>query len=224
MEQIKEKPLWDFWSSRWDTGNTPWHRPDIHPMLTEHENQVLGNSRDAQVFIPLCGKAKEIKWFYDRGHRVAGLEYVEKTARRFFEENKLSYAVTTCPVLHCPILQTHDQRLRVFVCSVFDFKKECVGPVDIIWDRGALVAVSKEDRARYVSVMTSLMSPDSTYALISVIHEDDSYTGFPTSIPDGTVQELFGMEMKLTKVAEKMKRNDFYIKAPISEVLWCITL
>ncbi|CAN8001243.1 unnamed protein product, partial [Ixodes hexagonus] len=191
MAELTQKPLWDYWSNRWDTGNTPWHRPDIHPLLTEHENEVVGNRRDAQVFIPLCGKANEIKWFYDKGHRVAGLEYVETTVRQFFEDNKLSYCETTCPVLNCKILQTNDKRLRIFICSVFDFKKECVGPVDIIWDRGALVAVKKEDREKYVSVMLSLMSPDSTYALVSVVHDDD-YTGFPTSVPDDTVRELYG--------------------------------
>ncbi|XP_029834896.2 probable thiopurine S-methyltransferase [Ixodes scapularis] len=224
MAEITQKPLWDYWSNRWETGNTPWNRPDIHPLLTAHENEVLANKRDAQVFIPLCGKAKEVKWFYDRGHRVAGLEYVEKTARQFFEENKLPYEEATCPVINCKILQTVDKRLRIFVCSVFDLKKESVGPVDIIWDRGALVAVNKEDRSRYISVMRPLMSPDCTYILISVVHDDDSYTGFPTSIPDDTVRELFGKEMKITKMAENRRKKDhFYIKAPISEVLWCIT-
>uniref|UniRef100_A0A090XFD1 Thiopurine S-methyltransferase n=1 Tax=Ixodes ricinus TaxID=34613 RepID=A0A090XFD1_IXORI len=61
MTEITQKPLWDYWSNRWDTGNTPWHRPDIHPMLTEHVDEVLGNRRNAQVFVPLCGKANETK-------------------------------------------------------------------------------------------------------------------------------------------------------------------
>uniref|UniRef100_A0A090XDQ0 Thiopurine S-methyltransferase n=1 Tax=Ixodes ricinus TaxID=34613 RepID=A0A090XDQ0_IXORI len=61
MTEITQKPLWDYWSNRWDTGNTPWHRPDIHPMLTEHVDEVLGDRRDAQVFVPLCGKANENK-------------------------------------------------------------------------------------------------------------------------------------------------------------------
>ncbi|CAN8005296.1 unnamed protein product [Ixodes pacificus] len=225
MTEITQKPLWDYWSNCWDIGNTPWHRRDIHPLLTEHVDEVLGNRRDAQVFIPLCGKANEIKWFYDNGHRVAGLEYVEKTVRLFFEENKLSYIETTCPVINCKILQTNDKRLRIFVCSVFDFKKESVGPVDVIWDRGGLVAVNKEERLRYISVMLSLMSPDSTYALICVVYDDDSYTGFPTSIPDDTVRELFGKEMKLTKVAETPKKQSVsFIKAPVWEVFWRITL
>lgn len=222
---MSQKPLWDYWSHRWDTGNTPWHRLDIHPLLIQHKNEVLGNRQDAQVFIPLCGKANELKWFYDCGHRVTGLEYVEKTVRQFFEENNIPYSETTCTVLNCKILQTADKRLRIFVCSVFDFKKECVGPVDIIWDRGSLVAVNEEDRLKYAGVMRSLMSPGTMYALVSVFYEDDSFTGFPKSVPDNTVRELFGKGMKLTKVTENTTiREDFVIKVPISEVLWLITL
>ncbi|KAG0421614.1 hypothetical protein HPB47_002512 [Ixodes persulcatus] len=160
-------------------------RLSLHRMLTEHVDEVLGNRRDAQVFIPLCGKANEIKWFYDNGHRVAGLEYVEKTVRLFFEENKLSYVETTCPVINCKILQQTNAGEEVTSSSAFTLLK-------------------------YISVMLSLMSPDSTYTLISVVYDDDSYTG---------------KEMKLTKVAETTRKQGVsFIKAPISEVFWRITL
>lgn len=43
--------------------------------------------------------------FYEKGHRVVGVEYVEKAAQSFFENNDLPFERTLSEELQCPILQ-----------------------------------------------------------------------------------------------------------------------
>ncbi|CAN7989162.1 unnamed protein product, partial [Ixodes hexagonus] len=74
-------------------------------LLRKHQDVILAGKRDAQVFVPLCGKALELKWFYEKGHRVVGVEVVEDPVRAFFDENTLPYEESFCPVLKCKILQ-----------------------------------------------------------------------------------------------------------------------
>lgn len=217
---LKGKALKEFWSSRWNAGNTPWQTQGIHRLLDQHQELILAGKQNARVFIPLCGKAHELLWFYNLGHSVVGVEYVEKSASDFLKESGLPFEETTCPQLQCKVLQTLDRRLQLFVCSIFDFNKECAGTMDIVWDRGALVAVNDEERSRYASVIRSLLSPGFSFALCTVVYDDPSYKGFPRSVPDDEVVKLFGGFMTLTKVVQSDEETRHHISSCIVETLW----
>ncbi|KAM7294403.1 thiopurine S-methyltransferase [Ixodes scapularis] len=98
-----------------------WLASFVFRFLKKHQDVILAGKEDAQVFVPLCGKAVELKWFYDKGHRVVGVEVVEAPVREFFDENALPCEESFCPVLNRKILQTPDKRLRIFICNIFDF-------------------------------------------------------------------------------------------------------
>ncbi len=43
----------------------------------------------------MCGKAGDLLWLTKtKGHTVVGVEFVEATAREFFEENKIEFEKT----------------------------------------------------------------------------------------------------------------------------------
>ncbi|KAG0411544.1 hypothetical protein HPB47_011323 [Ixodes persulcatus] len=147
-------PQFEYWTNRWKNGDTPWHRDGVCPLLEKNQDVILAGKQDAQVYLPMCGKAPDLKWFYGKGHRVVGVEYIEEVARGFFVDNSLPFDEAECPVLKCKILQSADKRLRIFVCSVFDFNKSCAGAMDIVWDRGALSSIDVELRGRqYCSLL-----------------------------------------------------------------------
>ncbi|KAH8029960.1 hypothetical protein HPB51_006166 [Rhipicephalus microplus] len=140
----------EFWFNRWKTGDTPWQTQGIHRLLEQHQELVLAGKQNARVFIPLCGNAHELLWFYRHAHNVIGVEYIEKSASEFFTESGLPFEETTCHVLKCKVFRTLDHRLQIFVCSIFEFNRNCAGTMDIVWDRGALVAVNDDERPRCV--------------------------------------------------------------------------
>lgn len=181
----------DYWTKKWAVNSTPWHVPEVNGDLIKHEDIVLDGKEDAQVFVPMCGKTWDLKWFYDKGHRVVGVEYVESAARGFFEEVGFPFAETVCDVLKCKIFQTPDGRLRIFVCSILDFKRECAGPMDIVTDRGALCSIREDQRERFVGVMKSLLAPGCSYALWTMTYDEPTYKETPRNLPDDVVFDLF---------------------------------
>ncbi|XP_037498621.1 thiopurine S-methyltransferase [Rhipicephalus sanguineus] len=210
----------EFWFNRWKTGDTPWQTQGIHRLLEQHQDLVLAGKQNARVFIPLCGKAHELLWFYSHAHNVIGVEYIEKSASEFFAESGLPFEETTCHVLKCKVFRTLDHRLQIFVCSIFEFNRDCAGTMDIVWDRGALVAVNDDERPRYASVIKSLLSPGFSYALCTVVYNDPSFKGFPRSVPDDEVVKLFGDFMQLTKVTQSEEEKRLHISSSIVETLW----
>ncbi|KAM7308522.1 uncharacterized protein ISCGN_012156 [Ixodes scapularis] len=170
---------------------TSKHVIDVLRLLEKNQDVILAEKQDAQVYVPMCGKAADLKWFYDKGHRVVGVEFIEAVARSFFVDNSVPFDEAECPILKCKIFQTPDKRLRIFVCNVFDFNKSCAGTMDIVWDRGGLSSIDVELRDRYVTLMKSLLSPNFSYALWSTVYDDSTFNDFPTSMPEGVLRELF---------------------------------
>ncbi|XP_040068285.1 thiopurine S-methyltransferase [Ixodes scapularis] len=189
-EGKSDMPQFEYWTNRWNNGDTPWQLDGVYPLLEKNQDVILAGKQNARIFLPMCGKAPELKWFYGKGHRVVGVEFIETVARSYFVDNCLPLDEAKCPILKCKIFQTPEKRLRIFVCSVFDFNKSCAGAMDIVWDRGALSSIDVELRDRYVTLMMSLLSPNFSYALWTMVY-DSTYKGFPTSMPEAVLRELF---------------------------------
>ncbi|XP_077533199.1 thiopurine S-methyltransferase-like [Haemaphysalis longicornis] len=187
-----EKGSKDYWKSKWSRGQTSWQLDGITNLLQNNREVVLAGKVNAEVFIPLCGKANELKWFYDLGHRVVGVEFIEDCAREFFSDNGLEFKETICPVTNCPVFQNADGRLRIFTCSIFDFKRECAGAMDVVWDRASFSAINEEDRGRYSAVMKSLLAPACSYGLCVPVYDAPWYKGNPRSVDEAAVRDHYG--------------------------------
>ncbi|KAH7966284.1 hypothetical protein HPB49_015017 [Dermacentor silvarum] len=105
-----EASLRDYWSQRWSTQDSPWTRHGIHALLRDNADAVLAGKREGTVFLPMCGDATELKWFYDQGFRVVGVEFLETVARSFFAANDLTPLEGHSNVNGCKILQTFHQQ------------------------------------------------------------------------------------------------------------------
>ncbi|KAM7305121.1 thiopurine S-methyltransferase [Ixodes scapularis] len=172
----------------------------------------------------MCGKAPELKWFYDRGHRVVGVEFFESCVRSFFVDNGIPFDEAVCPVLKCKILQTADKRLRIFVCDLFDFEKSCAGEMDIVWDRGSLSSVDIAHRDRYVTLIKSLLAPNFSYGLWAIVYDDDQFKECPKSTPEPVLRKLYeGNGLKLRLVDTYGPKTVPFTKSPANFYLWHVT-
>ncbi|XP_077517368.1 putative thiopurine S-methyltransferase [Amblyomma americanum] len=217
-----ERDGFDFWLDLWKLGRSTWQERGILKLLKDNQDVVLAGKRDAQVFLPLCGKANELKWFLDLGHRVVGVEFVEDCVSEYFTENNFEAEETTCPVAGCKVLQTLDRRLKIFVCSIFDFKRECAGPMDIVWDRSGFTAIPENDRPRYAAVLKSLLAPDFSYGMWTVVYNAPSYKGAPRSAGDEALREHFGDTANLALVATSVEHHELFLggRGPVTHCLW----
>ena len=65
----------DYWSKRWQLGESAWHKPTVEPYLTTHSGELFGARPSCKVFVPLCGKSVDMKWMADLGHKVGSLRF-----------------------------------------------------------------------------------------------------------------------------------------------------
>ncbi|MDX5333870.1 MAG: thiopurine S-methyltransferase, partial [Gammaproteobacteria bacterium] len=82
-----------FWHERWERGEIGFHQAAINPHLEQHWPR-LNLPEGTRVFVPLCGKSRDLLWLAGEGHRVVGVEISERAAQAFFEENGLTPVIT----------------------------------------------------------------------------------------------------------------------------------
>ena len=63
----------DFWHDKWKNNRIGWHLDEVNPILVKHIN-ALDLDKGARIFIPLCGKTKDIAWLLKEGYNVVGAE------------------------------------------------------------------------------------------------------------------------------------------------------
>jgi len=198
----------DDWSNRWREGRAGWHLHGVHKMLAKYFDKMVDGRSNLKIFVPLCGKAKCLKWMFDQGHRIVGVEFDEKTVRELFEENQLELAEVT-EVGPMKLFSSIDGRFKVYQGDFFQFKKENEAePMNGIWDRGSLVAVNVSDRDRYASIILSVMAADCRYLLDTLEYDIKEYVGVPHSVTDSEIHALYKSNCEI----ERLERRDALVE------------
>lgn len=180
------------WLSRWIEGRTGWHEPAGNEGLQRHWPDLAGPSR---VLVPLCGKTPDLLWLAQRGHEVVGVELSRIAVEAFFEEHNLRYESGSDGAIReyrCP-----DHAVTLYCGDYFDFRS---APFDALYDRGALVALSAEERPLYVTHTKKLLRSDAFRFVITLEYDQSIVNGPPFSV---TADELAGYWDDLVRVGEK---------------------
>ena len=73
----------EFWHERWASNRIAFHEGEANRLLVAYFDK-LALSPNARVFVPLCGKTRDIAWLRDQGIRVAGAELSELAVAALF--------------------------------------------------------------------------------------------------------------------------------------------
>jgi len=162
-----------FWYDSWDKGGfyTSFHRKDVHPFVQQHTPpERFAGSR---VLVPLCGKTNDLLYYKDFAKQVIGVELVEKAIYQFFEENKLEFERQGDRFV--------SDNLTIICGDFFSLRPEDVGPIDLIYDRAALVALPLSMRLDYVRAVDRLSHPG-TKQLVITLEYDPILESAPFSV------------------------------------------
>lgn len=179
---------------------TAWHADKVHAKLIELRDTLFFKP-SPRVFVPLCGRTLDMKWFYDQGCTVVGVDLAAQALKEFFEEHRVPYSVHAAgdDSVYC----SDDGRMKLFACSLYDFPETSNEKnFDVIWDRGSLVAINKNERKQYVALMTSLVSTDFRYLLETYEYDQTKYGGTPRTFSDDELKELFGARFNLKHLSK----------------------
>lgn len=180
------------WLARWDQGRTGWHEPAGNEGLKSFWPDT---ANPGSVLVPLCGKSPDLLWLAERGHDVVGVELSEIAVAGFFEEHDLQFERTLAGPLNRYTAMQHS--LNLYCGDYFEFQSR---PFDALYDRGALVALPKDMRPRYVEHTNGLLNPGATRLVITLEYDQRVVNGPPFAV---SADELATYWSDLIRVGEK---------------------
>lgn len=175
-----------FWHERWENNQLGWHEADFHPLLTAHFH-TLALPRGSRVFVPLCGKTRDIAWLLQQGYRVAGSELSEIAVQQLFAELGVAPKVS----VNGAQKRYSAPDLDVFVGDIFALHAPELGPIAATYDRAALVALPPDMRERYARHLVALTA-GAPQLLICFEYDQNLMAGPPHSVPAPEVWRHYG--------------------------------
>ena len=176
----------DFWLGRWEREEIGFHQDEFHPCLPLHW-QELNLARDSVVFVPLCGKSRDMLWLREQGHQVLGVELSPIAVQAFFNEN----GYTPQRVTGARFDSYTANGIRILCGDFFDLGKDDLANVGAVYDRAALIALPPEMRERYVSHLAGILPRAPQILLITVDYPQHEMQGPPFSVTSGEVEQLY---------------------------------
>jgi thiopurine S-methyltransferase len=181
-----------FWIERWRRDEIGFHLPRPHPLLVRFV-ATYGLVPDATVFVPLCGKSLDIGYLASLGYRVVGVELSELAVEQLFRSLGITPQVTRCG----HVRRWQAGRVTVFEGDFFELTASALGPVDLVFDRAALVALTPAMRERYSARMIDVTRA-APQLLISFEYPQAQMQGPPFSVAEPELTRLYGRDYDLT--------------------------
>jgi thiopurine S-methyltransferase len=205
-----------FWHQKWEKGDIGFHQSEANAFLIEHFDQ-LNLAKGSRVFLPLCGKSRDIAWLLTRGYRVAAAELSELAISELFSDLGVEPTISNLGKLarYCA------KDIDLFVGDIFDVSAEVLGQVDAVYDRAALVAMPATMRNQYTSHLMEITSV-APQLLICYEYDQQLMDGPPFSVSKAEVTHYYGAAYQLKHAESKHVAGGFKGKVASIETVWLL--
>lgn len=174
----------EFWHSRWAENRIGFHLQDTNPVLSKYWPAVNATRSDS-VLVPMCGKSVDLTWLAQKHDTVVGIELSDIAVRAFFAEHFYTPTVTTLG--NGQTMYEFDE-ITIY-CG--DFFATRIEPVDVVYDRAALIAMPQEMRQLYADQLLSMVKADGRILLVTLDYPQAEMDGPPFSVTKGEIEQLF---------------------------------
>ncbi len=205
-----------FWHAKWEKSEIAFHQDDFNPLLLDHFS-ALSLPIGSRVFVPLCGKTRDILWLLQSGYRVVGAELSRLAVEQLFAEMELIPSVTETGAL------THfaAEDIDIYVGDVFELTAAQLGQVDAVYDRAALVALPTAMRQRYADHLVT-STGRARQLLIAYDYDQSVQNGPPFAVGADEVRSLYGQYFQPTLLASVEVVGGLRGKCPATEHVWLL--
>jgi thiopurine S-methyltransferase len=186
-----------FWHQRWQDNLIGFHQTDINPHLQSFWPR-LGLRPGDEVFVPLCGKSRDMLWLGAR-HPVLGVELSPIAVEAFFNEAGLvprhgeEHGFSVCET----------DRLRLLCGDFFDLVPQQLEGVRAVYDRAALIALPAHMRGGYVLRLNELLPGQAAMLLVTMEYHQAEMDGPPFAVAEAEVHTLFADSWSIERVYEQ---------------------
>lgn len=151
-----------FWIERWQENDIGFHQLEINPYLQTRWQQ-LSLIPNSQVFVPLCGKSKDLLWLVENGYQVLGVELSPLAVEDFFQENNLTPIIKK----QAGFKSYSIDNLEILCGDFFSLTIEHMQTISAVFDRAALVALPPELREQYSQHLIKVLPAKTQILLIN---------------------------------------------------------
>lgn len=204
----------DFWLTRWQNNQIGFHEGVPNSLLVAHF-AALGVPDGGRVFVPLCGKSRDMPWLRAQGVTVVGAELSRLAVERFFAEAGLAPDIASAGRLE----RFAAAGVTVFVGDVFDLDAATLGAVDAVYDRAALVALPEPVRARYAAHLIALTG-GAPQLLLTFEYDQSRQKGPPFSVAEAELRALYGAAYRLERAEARAVPGGLRGVCPAEESAW----
>ena len=204
----------NFWHKRWEKNEIGFHQSAVNVLLSDHFSG-LSLPQTTRVFVPLCGKTRDIAWLLSQGHCVVGVELSKLAVEELFVDLGVAPKIS----VQGELLRYSAPGLEIFVGDIFELSGDLLGRVDAIYDRAALVAFPTEMRGRYgahVAAITQL----APQFLICFEYDQAVMNGPPFSIDRQKVHDVYGAHYQIEPITNRDVAGGLKGKCPAQETVW----
>ena len=187
-----------FWHDRWENDRIGFHQETINPYLNEYVSH-LEISTSRCIFVPLCGKTKDMLWLAEKGFHVIGVEINEKAILSFFNENKIEYITKEESKICC----FSSKNITIYKADIFDLEPRHMKNADCFYDRAALIALPKSTRSNYIQQMKTLTGNSPIGLLVSIEYLPTQSEFPPFCIKEEEIADLFSANFAVGKLMEQ---------------------
>lgn len=196
-----------YWRSKWRKGKIGFHMKDGYPGLAEHWGSIDFNER-AAVFVPLCGKSKDLIWLSENFDKVVGVEISEIAIEQFLKENSLEAKITS----FADFKIYRSENIELWNGDFFKLPKHKLPSFDLVYDKAALIALPPDMRENYAAKIIELISEHTQLLLHLFEYHQMEMTGPPFSVSLDEVNSLYGQHFNIQILEKRDLGSDYYKK------------
>jgi thiopurine S-methyltransferase len=176
----------EFWHRRWRKNEIAFHLDRVNPLLERYWSR-LQIPPAAEVFVPLCGKSRDLSWLHARGYRVLGIELSELALAEFFTDQAITPKHLAWGRGECWVAPGY----RLICGDYFDLSEADLADVKVVYDRASLIAFPPEMRPRYVEHLLAVIPQSTPLMLITLEFDPGEMDGPPFSVAEAEIRDLF---------------------------------
>jgi|SRR6185437_6423029 thiopurine S-methyltransferase len=188
----------DYWLQRWEREETGFHKYEINSYLHQHW-QALHLAPGSEVFVPLCGKSRDMSWLSEQGYPVLGVELSAIAVQAFFQES----GRTPQYIAGERFDRYEMDGIRVLCGDFFALGKDDLSNVKAVYDRAALVALPPETRELYVRHLLGILPPATQILLLTFDYPQPEMPGPPFAVSLAEVETLYHGHAAIRLLAQR---------------------
>lgn len=182
------------WLERWRDDRIAFHQASINPKL--ERLWPLRMPVDGTVFVPLCGKSLDMRFFEALGLRVVGVELAPIAIEAYFDSAGEQPVIEDYEGLR----RYRGSRSTIYCADYFALSPVHLEGASCGYDRGSLIALPPALRSAYVAQLRRLLPAGSPLLLFSLDYDQGAVDGPPFAIDEEALAGLFGGAERLERL------------------------